>query len=299
MIEIESSHTFFVGKRSLLTHNMFLPIAVNLGFVVPFGTVVTGAAGSFFGPIGLVGGAIIGGIIGVTLKALYKKRIPAYDSPIFDIAFFQSSCHNISHAESNSVPSGCFTAQEPIDISCKYTIENPLSQIPAGCIEIGMHTSDARGIDECSKNHDQEKVGASGCFQPAGQNQQGVFHSQEKGTGSNNAKPRYDGPTARNWKEFEPNCPIGQKYGSKFVHTGKQNPKDGAPIRQLSEDIPNAEMFKKDYFFALDRFHEGDHFEVWDKKGNWIGVANLDGSKNSTKTNAEKDKQGRNIKKIL
>lgn len=58
-------------------------------------------------------------------------------------------------------------------------------------------------------------------------------------------------------------------------------------------------MFKKDHYYALDRFHDGDHFEVWDKKGNWIGVANLDGSKNEKKTNAEKDKPSRSIKKII
>ena len=75
-----------------------------------------------------------------------------------------------------------------------------------------------------------------------------------------------------------------------------QNPKDGSPVRKLSEDIPNTEMFKKNRYFALDRFHEGDHFEVWDKNRNWIGVSNLDGSKNEKKTNAVTDIDKRELR---
>lgn len=48
----------------------------------------------------------------------------------------------------------------------------------------------------------------------------------------------------------------------------------------MKEDIPGAEMFKKDNHLAPDKFHEGHCFEVWDRRGNRIGVANLDGSKN-------------------
>jgi hypothetical protein len=48
-----------------------------------------------------------------------------------------------------------------------------------------------------------------------------------------------------------------------------------------------------------DRAHQGDHFEVWDKKGNWVGVANLDGSKNIQKTLAEINPAKRSIKGII
>ena len=208
MIEIETSHTFFIGKHSILTHNMFLPIAINLGFIVPFGTVATGAAGSFFGPIGLIGGAILGGIIGVTIKAFYKKRIPTYDSPTFNISFIQNNCNRINR-EHDSIPAGCFTAQESINTSCSYPIENPLPQITTGCIEIEINTQNSSNASEYSMYHDQEKVHNNGCFQPIEQDQQLLFDSQEQGISSNDQKPRYNGPTARNWKEFEQNCPIG------------------------------------------------------------------------------------------
>lgn len=51
------------------------------------------------------------------------------------------------------------------------------------------------------------------------------------------------------------------------------------------------------YMLEVEQTHT--FFEVWDKRGNWIGVANLDGSKNHKKSNAEKDPASRNIKKIL
>jgi hypothetical protein len=296
MLEIASSHTFFVGKHAILTHNIFLPVALNLGFVVPFGGVASGAVGSFFGPIGLVGGAIFGGVIGIAIKAFCKKRISRYETPVFNIAYLQNSCHNIalSKDDRSTVPSGCFTVQNLIDISCAYPIENPLPQIQAGCVEIEISVANDHITNFCSKSHDQATTHNSGCFEPNPHNQEGSGYSQGKNAQPEN-KGRYNGPTARNWKEFEGNCPIGQKYGKKFVHTGIQNPKDGSPVRKLSEDIPNTEMFKKGYHFALDKFHDGDHFEVWNKRKEWIGVANLDGSENKKKTNAETDKKKRNL----
>lgn len=52
------------------------------------------------------------------------------------------------------------------------------------------------------------------------------------------------------------------------------------------------------YFVPLspDPAHQGDHFEVWDKKGNWVGLANLDGSKNLQKTLAETNLASRRIR---
>lgn len=300
MLEIQKSHTFFVGKYSVLTHNILLPVAANLGFVVPFGSVATGAAGSFFGPIGLVGGIVFGGIIGVVIKAIYKNRIPKYDTFNFNIEFIKSSCHNVSlYNEKTTVQSGCFTAQDSIDMGCSYPIEDPLLATSIGCIEIEMNVLNDNVINGCYEIGEQEKVNDSRCFEHVEESEQLLLYSQNKIDESDKSNVRNQIPTARNWKEFEENCPIGQQHGKKFVHTGKQNPKDGSPIRQLSADIPGTEMFKEDYYYAPDRFHKGDHFEVWNAKGKWIGVANLDGSKNEKKTNAEKDKPSRSIREII
>lgn len=104
-----------------------------------------------------------------------------------------------------------------------------------------------------------------------------------------------EGPWARNWKEFFNTCPVGQKYKTRFKNTSKQNPKDGAPIYEVVKDIPGAEMFKEGNLLAPDRYHKGDHFEVWNEDGSWIGVANLDGSRNEAKSEAVKNKNERGL----
>ncbi|HLC06778.1 MAG TPA: polymorphic toxin-type HINT domain-containing protein [Candidatus Babeliales bacterium] len=293
-LEIQESHAFFVGKYSILTHNIILPIAASLGFTIPFGSVATGAVGSFFGPIGLMGGVVLGGIISIAAKAIYENRILSYKTPVYNIASIKAYCH---HKEINSTikPTGCFIPDHAANTTYIHVtpIENPLPQTAIGCIQIGVMQENqvAKG---CNKNNELEKTNSNGCFQPAEYNNQPLFNTQDKASVTENNKIRYQGPYVRNWKEFEENCLIGQQYGKKFINTGKQNPKDGAPIRQLSEDIPKTEMFKKGYQFAPDRLH-GDHFEVWDKNGKWIGVANLDGSKNYTKSNAEKNQPKRKL----
>ena len=286
-----------MGKHSILTHNIILPMAASLGFTIPFGSVATGAAGSFFGPIGLIGGMVVGGIVSIVVKAMYENRILKYKTPEYNIGSIKAYCHNATYCnkEINSTikPGGCFVPDYKADTTHIIPIENPLPQTVIGCIEIGIIQEDqvAKG---CSRNEELEKTTNDGCFQPTERDRQSLFNAHEKVPAIENPKVRYQGPYAHSWSEFENNCPIGQKYGKEFIPTGKQNPKDGSPIKQLSKDIPNTEMFKKNRFFAPDRFH-GDHFEVWDKKEKWIGVANLDGSKNEKKTNAVTDKHRRNL----
>lgn len=79
-IEIADTHTFFVGKKGLLTHNMVLP-AMALSFSIPFGegAALGAAAGSFFGPLTLVGGFVFGGLLGLIYYASKKNpEIPTY-----------------------------------------------------------------------------------------------------------------------------------------------------------------------------------------------------------------------------
>jgi filamentous hemagglutinin len=54
---------------------------------------------------------------------------------------------------------------------------------------------------------------------------------------------------------------------------------------------------KKGYHFYLDALHK-DHLEIFDKKGNFKLVLNLDGSINVAKTKAV-ETSGRSIKKYL
>ena len=295
MLEIDGSHTFFVGKHGILTHNIFLPAAAYLGFTVPFGSVAAGTAGSFLGPIGVVGGIIIGGIASIAIKAIYEHHIQSYKTPKYNISFIQNYCNSSQQTNTSTSP-GCFNdnaSKEGISTHI-IPVEYPSVSIPTGCIEIEVCSPNSQ-VTYCYDIFENQETNPQGCFQPIEKNEEIILNKQEKTSESEKPRTRYQGEKARNWDEFEKNCHMGQKYGKKFIPTGKRNSRDGSPIRKLSEDIPNTELFKKDHYYALDRFHEGDHFEVWDRRGNWIGVANLDGSKNHKKTNAVTDTSNRNL----
>jgi hypothetical protein len=86
----------------------------------------------------------------------------------------------------------------------------------------------------------------------------------------------------------------------------KQNPHDNSPLYKFTDKANETEMFKVGRIFAPDRGHNrgdrnlgGKHFEVWDKNGNWLGVANLDGLQNIPKTNIVKNPVKRYIGHVL
>lgn len=90
IVEVEDTHNFLVGHYSILTHNMILPYAFNIGISVPFGSVAAGSAGSFFGPIACVGGAVLGGLIGIISKIFHSDRIQKYRLLDYDISMFDT-----------------------------------------------------------------------------------------------------------------------------------------------------------------------------------------------------------------
>ncbi|MFA6065728.1 MAG: hypothetical protein WC707_00940 [Candidatus Babeliaceae bacterium] len=69
-------HNFLVGRHAIVTHNMFFPVAFHLGFSMAFGSgaVAGGTAGSFLGPLTIIGGAAIGGVIGIAMKMIPRKN---------------------------------------------------------------------------------------------------------------------------------------------------------------------------------------------------------------------------------
>jgi hypothetical protein len=78
LIEIEDTHTFFVGRSGLLTHNMGLPYTVNVGLSIPLGLAAGSGMGSFFGPITLVAGVVIGSAIGIATQIICGNRLTEY-----------------------------------------------------------------------------------------------------------------------------------------------------------------------------------------------------------------------------
>ena len=74
-LEVSDTHNFFVSYYSVLVHNIIFPTAI-FGISGSFGT--GAAAGSFFGPITLCGGIIIGGIIGILANHVVGSKSKAH-----------------------------------------------------------------------------------------------------------------------------------------------------------------------------------------------------------------------------
>lgn len=74
-IEVKDTHNFFVGRYSILTHNMVVPVALTAIAGISFGSgAVSGAAtGGFFGPITLAGGMVVGGLVGFAIHKLATR----------------------------------------------------------------------------------------------------------------------------------------------------------------------------------------------------------------------------------
>lgn len=302
-LRIKKNHTFCVGHYHVLTHNKnipLLPLALVSRIAIAFGSgaIAGGSSGSFLGPVPCAAGITIGGIVGVIATcAALSCELYQYTMHIGTVAIEHMVKHN-----TNSSP----------NVYPTQTIErSPTTSL----VNIPIQPKDIREINSCGEYKTPELLHSGGCGSKApldvenslinkGCCRAPVFF-EEDGEGclidghtqntQHETKERYTGPWARNWAEFFGTCPIGQQHSEKFKKTGKQNPKDNAPIYEVTETIPGAEMFKKGNLLAPDRMHGGDHFEVWNEDGQWIGAANLDGSMNASKTESTSNKRKRDL----
>jgi len=87
-IAVKRTHTFFVTQHSVLTHNMVLPLAFNIGLSIPFGVAAGGTAGSFFGPATFLVGAAVGCMIGALVKIVCDDNVPTYAIDSYDARYF-------------------------------------------------------------------------------------------------------------------------------------------------------------------------------------------------------------------
>jgi hypothetical protein len=88
-LEVKRTHSFFVTRHSILTHNMVIPLAFSIGLSVPFGAAAGGAAGGFFGPITFVAGAAIGCVVGALVKFVCNSKIPTYSVEAYNVNDFE------------------------------------------------------------------------------------------------------------------------------------------------------------------------------------------------------------------
>jgi len=109
MLEVKKYHNFLISKQEILTHNVAMPWEVAIWICIPFGDAVTGAsAGSIFGPIGIMGGAIIGSILGYGLQCVADyDKVHIYDSffNVNSIDALMKKSFNLSESSTNSKPS--------------------------------------------------------------------------------------------------------------------------------------------------------------------------------------------------
>lgn len=90
-LEVESTHTFCVGRFGVVTHNTLIP-AASIGLSVAFGSgaATVAAAGSFFGPISLIEGFTIGGCIALGIKMLRDQQTYKNDPLIFNVTSIEA-----------------------------------------------------------------------------------------------------------------------------------------------------------------------------------------------------------------
>jgi hypothetical protein len=79
LIEMAATHTFFVGRSGLLTHNMGLSCALNIGLSIPFGVAAGGGIGSFFGPVTIIAGIVVGSAIGIAAQLVCANNLKEYN----------------------------------------------------------------------------------------------------------------------------------------------------------------------------------------------------------------------------
>lgn len=302
---MKKNHTFCVGYYRVLTHNKQLPLIplaliARIGVAFGSGAAAGASAGSFFGPVSLAGGFTIGGVISAVATCaaigheLYQYRVQV---GTYEIEQIMSSKHDKNTMYCNP----CQTLDAPSKGTSLVNVPLPTEDIreQKGCgdvevPEVGLSGGcNAPPIDDavgklpigCGGIPAELEIPDSGC----------LVYSFAREKTKQEGNERYAGPWVRNWNEFFETCPVGQQHAEKFKKTKKRNPKDDAPIYIVTEDIPGAEMFKKGNMLPPDRMHGGDHFEVWNEDGEWIGAANVDGSKNHSKTQAPANKKSRSL----
>ena len=291
MLEVEQTHTFFVGKHSILTHNMFLPMAMSLGASIPFGSVVAGSIGSFFGTAAVAAGFTFGGVVGVAVKALYDSRVHHYKLPQYDINRY----YNIQNERASVQPHGCFESHIKPEHPSQhiFSIEYPSAQTPTGCIEIDVHALGTNYTCSYDKTIEQQKIAEHGCFQPNDQIKQSSSSSQEKPSVKEKPKlndrkkddceekKQYNGPWYNRTEDWINEHQFGQKIKKSLERSQYTN--QGKRAFKVIKDIENCDGFKKGDYVVVDAMHR-DHLEVFGKDKKWKSVANFDGSKNIEKT---------------
>lgn len=77
-IHVKDTYTFLIGSHGIVVHNVILPVAAAIGIGIPFSTGCGGGLGAVFGPIGFVGGILLGAGFGILVNTCFKERYVEY-----------------------------------------------------------------------------------------------------------------------------------------------------------------------------------------------------------------------------
>ena len=289
-IEVKRTHTFFVTQHSILTHNMVLPLAFNLGLSIPFGASAGGSIGSFFGPATIVLGATVGCMVGALVKMVYNDRTPRYTFDAYDPNSFEQHIKQQSTAYID-------TENEP---SLSIIIHNP-PQAKPGCGSGTEHVEQNYGTPLMPPPEPAQKPG---CIYPPvempiilinvpveAEHWSNYIVTQDKQSDKEKEHKRYVGPKYERTERWIENSPIGKE----FERTDKGF--QGKRAFKLKKDISGIIGISAGDHVVIDAAH-GDHLEVYNKHGTWTHVANFDGSRNEEKTEQGKRKPRRNLNTI-
>ncbi len=106
ILDIKKHHNLFVGEYAVLTHNMALPWASSIGFMIPFGegAAAGGSLGGCFGPVGLAGGIVIGGLAGWLVGEITNNyKMHQYKS-FFDVGMINAYMNAKNDAKAPGIP---------------------------------------------------------------------------------------------------------------------------------------------------------------------------------------------------
>jgi hypothetical protein len=93
-IEVEDTHTFFVGRRSILTHNMFLPGEfATLAISLPASMVTAAGIGACLGPLGSLVASVAATGLCCLIYTLIDKNIPEFTIANTNTHHFLTDCY--------------------------------------------------------------------------------------------------------------------------------------------------------------------------------------------------------------
>lgn len=99
MIDIEDTHTFFVGWHEILTHNMHFEPTLNVIRCMA-SLPVSMVSGGCFGPLGAATSLVVSGLLIAATEFFLSKRIRHYKLPCFNINAYTSK----TFLKNNNIP---------------------------------------------------------------------------------------------------------------------------------------------------------------------------------------------------